>query len=333
MASAGVRIGVIGATGALGSEVLAVLEASPLRVRAILPVATDRAIGREVEFRGEVYPVETQVPSVRGLDLILLCAPAGASLDFAHEALRAQVPCIDLSGALSSSDEVPLRLSGYAAPPEAEGAPVVAMPTGPALAWALVLRPLDEIAGLRRVVGTALEAASTGGRPGIEALYAESLALFNQQEAPEPEVFRRPVAFDCMPAVGELEADGESSREAALAAELGRLLDSPVKLGAAVVQVPIFVGHGATLAVETERPLEPKEAEAQLSKAPGVELWQEDAEGPTTRATAGRDVVLVGRVRRDPSTENGLLLWLVADLLRLAAANAVQLAVARLRAH
>jgi aspartate-semialdehyde dehydrogenase len=183
------------------------------------------------------------------------------------------------------------------------------------------------------VTGTVLEAASVGGRDGIESLYEETLAIFNQKETPEQLVFPRPVAFDCLPAVGLLGEDGSSEYETALARSLARLLGPQLRLGVTAVQVPTFVGHGAALAIETEGPLDPGEAAAALEKAPGVDLWQADAEGLTTRAAAGRDAVLVGRLRRDPSAENGLLLWLVADLLRLSASNAVQLAVARLRTH
>jgi aspartate-semialdehyde dehydrogenase len=333
VAAGGVRIAVVGATGALGSEVLVALDGSPLRVQGIVPIATDRSLGRDVEFQGEIYPVETDAAGLRGVDLVFLCAPAPQSLEFARLALRATVPCIDLSGALASSADVPLRIAGYSAPPEEERAPLVATPTGPALAWALVLRPLDASARLRRVTGTVLEAASVGGRDGIESLYQETLAIFNQKETPEQLVFPRPVAFDCLPAVGLLAEDGSSEHETALAGGLARLLGPQLRLGVTAVQVPTFVGHGAALAIETEGPLDPGEAAAALEKAPGVDLWQADAEGLTTRAAAGRDSVLVGRLRRDPSAENGLLLWLVADLLRLSASNAVQLAVARLRTH
>ena len=331
MASGGVRIGIVGATGALGGEVLAALSASPLPVREIVPIASERSLGRDVEFQGEVYPVETDGPSLRGLDLVFLCAPAAQSLEFVREALRAEVACIDLSGATAASSEVPLGVAEFGVEPEAVRAPVVATPTGPALAWALVLRPLDERARLGRVTGTSVEGASVAGREGIESLYVESLALFNHTEAPEAEVFSAPVAFDCLPAVGPVGEDGHSRHETLLVRTLGRLLGPRTKLGVTSVQVPTFLGHGAVLGVETEEDLEPAEAVAVLDKASGVEVWREGGAGPSTRAAAGRDAVLVGRVRRDPSRERSLLLWLAADLLRLSAVNAVRLATPRLR--
>ena len=102
----GLRIGVVGATGVLGSEVLALLEESSLLVRELVPVATDRSLGHEIEFRGDALPVETEPPKLRGLDLLFLCAPEGVSVEYARQALRAEVPCVDAAGALSSSREI-----------------------------------------------------------------------------------------------------------------------------------------------------------------------------------------------------------------------------------
>jgi aspartate-semialdehyde dehydrogenase len=329
----GLRIGVVGATGVLGSEVLALLEESSLPVRELVPVATDRSLGHEIEFRGEAMPIETGVPKLRGLDLLFLCAPERVSLEYARQALRAEVPCVDAAGALSSSREVTLRVAAFGPSADAQKTPLVVAPPGPALPWALILRPLREAAGLRRVVGTALEAASSGGRDGIESLYQESMAVFNRQDLPEPAIFSRPVAFDCIPATGGVEEICAADRETGVTRALERLLGSDLKFALTGVQVPAFVGLGGTAAVETVDDLDPKRAEALLSQAPGVELWEGEADGLTLRAAAGREEVLVGRVRRDGSVGHGLLLWFAADVLRLAAGNAVSLAVARLRLH
>jgi aspartate-semialdehyde dehydrogenase len=331
--AAGLRIGIVGATGALGGEVLAALDASRLRVAEIVALASDRSLGSDVEFQGELYPVLTQLASLRGLDLLFCCAPAEVSLGFVRLALHAQVPCIDCSGAMLASQEVPLCVAALNQASEAQGAPVVATPASAALPWSLVLAPLHRAAGLRRVVGSVLEAASRGGRDAIEALSSESLALFNQQFDSDAESSRRPAAFDCLPSVGAVEGDGSSPYERAIATGLGRLLGSPIGVAVTAIQVPAFVGQASLLALETEQPLEPKQAEDLLRVAPRVELWAGEPEGPSLRAAAGRDVVLVGRVRRDPSVQHGLLLWVVTDLLRLAAGNAVEIAAARLQLH
>jgi aspartate-semialdehyde dehydrogenase len=333
MRSPGVRIAVLGATGALGGEVLAALDASTLRIAELVPVATDRSLGQDIEFQGEIYAVEARPPRLRGLDLVFCCAPPEASLDLVRDALKAGVPCIDCSGALTASEEVPVRVAALPASAGDEGAPAIATPAGPELAWSLVLAPLHRAAGVRRVVGSVLEAASVAGRLGIEALSADSLALFNPQEQRDPTDASRPLAFDCHPSVGSVDEDGSTAHESRIAPVLRRLLGSEIAVAISAVQVPAFIGQASLLAVETQQPLDAKQAEDLLSRAPGVELWEQDPEGPSLRAVAGRDVVLVGRVRRDPSTPHGLLLWAVADALRLAAANAVELAAARLQLH
>jgi len=327
------RVALVGATGVLGSEVLAVLSEASLSIEELVPVGTDRSLGQEIEFRGETYPVETELPDVEDIDLLFLCAPAAASLDLARRALRAELTCIDASGALAGQQDLPLAAAALAPPPPVDVSPLIVAPPGSTLALALPLAPLAAHAGLERVVGVAMEAASRGGRQGIESLYQESIAIFNQDELPSPEVFGRPVAFDCIPALGEVGSSGATAGEELLARSVARLLGGEVRVCATVIQVPAFIGFGASLAIETRRPLDPKEAEEALAAAPGVELWRGEASGQTLRAAAGRDVVLVGRVRRDPSHGSGLLLWLASDVLRLAAANAVQLAIARLRQH
>ncbi len=334
MASAGVRIGIVGATGALGSEVLAALSASSLRVREILPIGTDRSLGEEVEFQDELYPVECDEPSLRGLDLVFLCAPIDASLEYARAALRQSVPCIDLSGALVGSPEVPVLAEGLPMTPDAIRSPAIATPGGAALAWARVLHPLHRENPLRRVTGTLMDGASVGGRSGIESLYSESMAVFNQQDLPDPEVFGLTVAFDCMPdPTGAEASEAASPREERLIRTLGRLLGEEVRIGVTAVQVPAFVGHAAALVVESDVAWDPARAAEILAKSHGVEVWQGGGPGPNLRSATGRTTVIVGQPRRDPSGPGGLLLWLVVDVLSTAAADAVALATTRLNTH
>jgi aspartate-semialdehyde dehydrogenase len=329
----GLRIGLVGATGALGGEVLAALDASDLRIAEIVPAATEGSLGEDVEFQDEIHPVVTELPSLRGLDLLFCCAPADASMSWVREALRAGVPCIDCSGSLADQPDVPLRAAALAPAPGAEGAPVVATPSGAALAWSLALAPLHRAAIVGRVVGTVLETASAAGRDGIASLSLESLALFNQQALPGDSATGRPLAFDCHPALGSPDDEGRTPRERELEAGIRRLLEAQFPVTATIAQVPAFVGQASVLCVETARPLDPKEAEDHLAQAEGVELWMHEDTGPNLRAAAGRDSVIAGRVRRDPSVPHGLQLWLATDVLRLSAANAVALAVARLRTH
>jgi aspartate-semialdehyde dehydrogenase len=327
-ARAGFRIAVVGATGALGTEVLAALDEAAFPVRELVLLASEGSLASDVEFRGDAIPVESKLARLRGADLALLCAPPAASLAAAGDALRLEVPAIDLSGALATRVEVPLA-TGEAA---FAGEPLVAVPAGPALAWLRVLAPIHAALGLRRVVATALAAAASAGRTGIEALSTETVALLNQGDAPEPAALGHPIAFDCLPWVGDLAGDGSCRAESELAAVLQRALGGELGVAVTAVRVPTFCGDAASLALETASPAEPAALVDLLRKSAGIEVADADCP-PSARAAAGSDRVYVGRVRRDPSRAGGVLLWLAADSLRLAAAQAVRLAAARLLAR
>ncbi|MFP8873259.1 MAG: Asd/ArgC dimerization domain-containing protein [Myxococcota bacterium] len=343
-AESGLRVAVFGATGALGREVVAVLEERTFPVRDLALVASDRSLGEEIEFQGDTLSVQTELPPLRGLDLVIGCAPGTASLELVRLALRAEVSCIDCSGALAGSREVPLLVSDLCSPAAVLGAPVIATPPGPALGWWLALEPLARAVGLQRVVATVLRSAIHAGRSGIEVLSRETVALLSQQTPPVPELFPAPVAFDCLPRVGSVaEADSpqaDTPCELELVRDVRRLVEevdglqggeAPVSVAVTAVQVPAFVSDGSAMWVETRRPLDPSEAGELLDKAPGVDLWRDDRVGPSLRDAASSDVALVGRLRRDPSVTNGLQFWLAADGLRLAAVNVVKLAETRLR--
>lgn len=321
------QVGVVGATGALGSELIDVLGERSFPLTTLVPIATDRSLGVEVELAGEAFPVAAEPPSLEALDLLFLCAPRPVSLEYARRALQARVACIDATGALAAQGDVPLLVADLLDPERELDQPLLASPAGPALAWSLVLAPLAEAAGLRSVRGASLEAASVRGRAGLDALSGQSIAIFNQQAPPDGGA-EGPVAFDCLPAVDTVDESGATAHERALAATLERLLDRSFELAATAVQVPTFRGDGAVLAVETERPLAADEARAALAKAPGVRVWP-SASGPSTRTSVGHDGVLVGRVREVSAGGSALQLWLAADHLRLTAANAVKLAEVR----
>ncbi len=322
------RIVIAGATGAMGTELLEVLAASRIEVAEILPVATERSLGDDVEYAGRLLPVESEMPVLRGVDLVVLCTPAAAALEWVRACLRAEVPCIDLSGALATSEDVPLLVHDLGFEQSDLHKPIIHAATGPELALLLALYPLEERFGLNRAVVTALESASSRGRDGIDVLQNEVVALFNQEELPEPVAFSRNIAFDCLPEYDEEDRErGTTPAEQRVADALSRWLP---ELAAEVmnVQVPTFSGTGLHVSLELRRAASVEEAAACLEKSPAVERFTAPA-GPTTRDPSGRDTVLVGRLRADGQR---LRLWLSADTLRLSAANAVRLAEARFAA-
>jgi aspartate-semialdehyde dehydrogenase len=326
MATRGMRLGVTGATGALGTEVLAALDAARLPIAQLVAVAGERSLGSELDFQGELVPVVTELPALHGLDLLIHCGPAAAAPDVARAALRAEVPCIDCSGAFAQRNEVPLAWGARA--DRADRAPLLATPVDAALVWLPVLAALAPLGAIASARATILEGASASGRAGIDALSRESLALFNSQELSEEERHGAPRAFDCRPTSGERTDGGRRAREAALAAVLARAFDPAPAVSARWIQVPAFVGQVSALTVAWDRSVDPDEAAQWLAKAPGMELWNAGEEGPNLRAVAGRDVVVVSPPEPDAAVPGSLFLWAAGDLLRLAAANAAALASA-----
>ena len=337
------RIVVFGATGHLGRELIDRLGESRWPVAELVCVASPESAGVDVEFRGESLDVLIEPPRLQGFDLIFVCTPEAVSLEVVRETLRAEVPCIDCSGSLVGREEVPMPLRAAELEDQASGlvaAPLLALASGTTIAWAPILEALEAAAGLRRVVATVLSSASARGRRGVVALSEESIALFNQSEPPESGPAGQPVAFDVIPDGG---IDG-----ARVARELERVFGSSFGVALSHVEVPTFVGEGATLAIELEAPLAQAEIEGLLGKLEGLTFMPtgpgsrglepvevesgRSPSGPTLRDSAGRSDVLVGPLRSDPSLEpgRGWLLWLSVDPLGLAAERALRLAARRL---
>ena len=329
-ARSALRVAVVGATGALGSEVLSALDEARLPIARLAPIATDRSLGVEIELGDLSAPLLSDASAIEGSDVVFVCTPPAAALDWITQAVRARVLVIDLSGALYASEALEGRRE-LAALLDAPDAPVVAPPPGLALAWLRVLAPLHQgLGGVRRVVGTALLSASGSGRAGVDALHAETVALLSQAEDAEtPPALDHPIAFDVLPWAGAIGDDGTSEAERVLATALRRALGAEAAVATTVLRVPTFCGDAAVLAIECAEPAEPARVRELLRKALDVELV-DDPRGPTTRAAAGTPRVQVGRVRRDPSRPGGVLLWLAADTARLAATDAVRTAIGRL---
>ena len=315
--STGYRIVVVGVTGQLGRELVEQLDASGWPIAELVGVASPASLGRDFEFRGEELDVVAELPVLKGRDLVIVCVPKGPALEIVRAALLAEVPCIDCSGALIGQPAVPL------AHPAAKGldsAPLLAVAANTTLAWRPVLEALKEAAGLARVSGIVLSSAGAWGRDGVASLSDESIALFNQSEAVEFGPAGRPIAFDVVLG-GALDLKR-------IRAELLRELGEGLRLGISSVQVPTFVGEGAVLSVELERPLSRDQVAGILSER--RELVSSDA--PSLRDALGGPAILLGPVETDPSGPAGLAyrLWLTSDPLRIVADAALAAAGRRL---
>ena len=299
------RIGVVGATGAVGTVTLELLaERGFADVRAF---ASSRSAGSSVRFGDGELVVEEATPealAAGGLDLVFFSVGTDASRALVPHAVRGGAVAIDKSDAYRLQDGIPLVVAGVN-DHVLNGDEIVANPNCSAMQLTCALAPLHEAAGLERVRLATYQSASGAGEAGIQKLQAIA------------------------PTEGDLSMDWdlegeEFSEEWKLRAETRKILDLPdLPLHATCVRVPVLVGHAQAVWVETEEPLTPDEARAAFGAAPHIEL----ADLPTPSDAAGRDTVLVGRIRRDTTDERGLALWVVNDNLRKGAAlNAVQIA-------
>ena len=305
MPSPSPRIGVVGATGAVGTVTLELL--AERRLGDVRAFASARSAGRTVAYGDGTLEVEEATPqalSAGDVDLLLFSVGTDASRELVPHGVEGGAVCIDKSDAYRLANGVPLVVAGVN-DDVLHGDPIVANPNCSAIQLACVLKPLHEAAGLARVRLATYQSMSGAGDAGIERLRATE------------------------PAGGDLsmdwDFDGEEfSEEWKLRAETRKILAlADLPLQATCVRVPVLVGHAQAIWVETERRLTADEARELLAGAPHVEL----ADAATPGAAAGRDTVLVGRVRRDTTTDNGLSIWAVNDNLRKGAAlNAIQIA-------
>lgn len=325
------RVAVAGAAGAAGREVLRSLGERGFPVREAAALGTGRAVGQPVSFGDRasltVRPLESF--DFAGWDLAFFCAGAAASLAHAPRAARAGCAVVDDSPAFRLEPGVPLLVPEVN--PQALKSfrrRVLALPDAAAVALALALAPLHARARARQVVAVALHPVSGAGKEGMDELFNQTKASF-VNDAPVQEHFPKPIAFNAIPQVGAFAEDGATAAEGALQAEMRKLLDPDIQVGATAVRVPVFVGLGLAVHAAFEQPLTPREAQALLRDAPGLQLVDRREEGgyATPLDAAGEDAAMVGRVRRDPALPNGLAFWVAMDNLRTGAAlNAVQCA-------
>ena len=333
MAESGRRgrvVAVCGATGAVGEVLLRLLEERAFPVSELRPLASERSAGREIRFRGELLRVELAQPEAfEGVDFVFFAATGELSRELAPEVVERGGIAIDKSGTWRMHDDVPLVV------PEVNGEAVekhqgiLASPNCTTIPLVMALEPLHRVAGVKSAVVTTLQAVSGAGRPGVEELEAQQRAIHTGADVPAPRQFAARIANNVVPLCESFRDDGYSTEEVKLLFETRKIMALPeLDVTMTCVRVPVPVGHSASVLVETERPLSVEAARDALAAFPGVELVDDCGSNvfPTPDLAAGRDEILVGRVRRDLGSER-LWLWTVGDNLRKGAAtNAVQIA-------
>jgi aspartate-semialdehyde dehydrogenase len=328
--SEGLNVAVVGATGAVGNEMLSILEEREFPVNQLRLLASERSVGQKLTFREEECKVEIlTTDSFDGIDLALFSAGGARSREYVPHAIEAGAVVVDNTSAFRMDPEVPLVVPEVNPDALEAHKGIIANPNCSTAQMLVVLKPLHDAFGIRRVVVSTYQAVSGTGKKAIDELDQQVRSLLNFQD-PKVSVYPHEIAFNCLPHIGDFGEDGYSEEETKMINETRKILSLPnLPVSATTVRVPVFHCHSESVNVETEKPVDADEARAVLSGAEGVLVYDSPKHNvyPLARDVAGKDDVYVGRIRKDPSVENGLDMWIVGDNLRKGAAlNSIQIA-------
>jgi aspartate-semialdehyde dehydrogenase len=335
----GYRIAVVGATGNVGREMLAILAERRFPVDEVVALASERSVGRQVSFgEDDVLDVRDLAGfDFRGIDLVLSSAGAKVSAGFVPKAAAAGAVVIDNTSQFRMDPEIPLVVPEVN--PEALALHarrnIVANPNCSTIQMVLALKPLHDAARIRRVVVSTYQSVSGAGHEAMDELFTQTRAIYVNDPV-EKQHFTKQIAFNVIPHIDTFMEDGATREEWKMMVETKKILDPSIRVSATCVRVPVFIGHAESINVEFETPLAADEAREILREAPGISVVDHRAdEGYVTPVEcAGDDLVFVSRIRDDFTVENGLNLWVVGDNLRKGAAlNAVQIAEALVSEH
>jgi aspartate-semialdehyde dehydrogenase len=333
MADGGYRVGVLGATGAVGSTILEVIAEREFPVSEVVPFASERSAGREIPWNGSTLECRPLGPeTIQGLDVVLSSAGGAVSSEWAPKLVEAGAVVVDNTSYWRMHEDVPLVVAGVNPDAAAGHKGIVANPNCTTMVMMMALAPIHRAVGLERLVVSTYQAVSGTGQRAIEEMKEQSRAVLAGEPVPEPRIYPHRIAFNVLPQV-EVFKDGDdyTTEERKVMAETRKILDigEEVSISATCARVPVVSGHSESVNVRTAEDLSPEDCRELLAEAPGVIVVDDPAAGayPMAIDAAGRDEVLVGRVRRDPDQECTLNLWIAGDNLRKGAAtNAVQVA-------
>lgn len=328
----GHKIAIVGATGAVGAELLRTLEERKFPVDELRLLASVRSAGRQLTFAGEPHTVEAlSADRFDGCSVVFFSAGGGTSKEWAPQAAERGAVVIDNSSAFRYDPTVPLVVPEVNAHAISGHKGIIANPNCTTILLVVVLAPLHAAAGLKRAVVATYQAASGAGAQAMEELREQTRVILDGGE-PVPNKFPQPIGFNLFPHIDVFlpEDDYATKEEMKVVWEARKIMELPeLKAVCTCVRVPVLRAHSEAVFLEFERPLSADDARRALQAAPGVRVVDDPAAGryPTPREADGGDDVLVGRVRPDPTCERGLCLFLAGDQLRKGAAlNAVQIA-------
>jgi aspartate-semialdehyde dehydrogenase len=328
----GFRVAVVGATGVVGHEMLSILAERKFPVSEVYAVASERSAGAEVSF-GEDDVLKVQDLDrfdFKGVDIGLFSPGAKVSAVHAPRAAKAGTVVIDNTSQFRMDPDVPLVVPEVN--PQAiahyKKRGIIANPNCSTMQLVVALKPLHDIARVKRVVVSTYQSVSGAGREAMDELFNQTRSIYVNDPV-KKEQFTKQIAFNVIPHIDVFMEDGSTKEEWKMAVETRKILDPDIAVTATCVRVPVFIGHAEAITVEFERPISEGQAREALQAAPGVIVIDHrvDEGYVTPQESAGEDSVYVSRIRKDPTVPNGLSLWVVADNLRKGAAlNAVQIA-------
>ena len=332
MRNMGYKVAVVGATGNVGREMLKTLSERAFPVGEVVALASGRSAGQEISF-GEKTVLKVQSLDkfdFKGTDLALFSPGAAISAIHAPRAAAAGCVVIDNTSQFRMDHDVPLvvpevnpgALKGF------RKRRIIANPNCSTIQMVVALKPLHDVARIKRVVVSTYQSVSGAGKEAMDELFTQTRGIY-VNDAATPEIFTKPIAFNCIPHIDRFMDDGFTKEEWKMAVETRKILDPDIQVVATAVRVPAFIGHGEAINVEFESAISVEQAFEALQDAPGLTVLdrREDGGYATQVDVAGEDSVFVSRLRADPTVPHGLAFWCVGDNLRKGAAlNAVQIA-------
>ena len=328
----GYKVAVVGATGNVGQGLLQIMAEREFPADEVVALASERSIGREVSY-GENQVLKVQdlaAYDFTGTDIVLSSPGAKVSAEYSPKAAKAGAVVIDNTSHFRMDPDVPLvvpevnpdAIAGFTK----KG--IIANPNCSTIQMVTALKPLHDLAGIKRVVVATYQSVSGGGKEAMDELFNQTRAIYVNDPI-EKNKFTKQIAFNVIPHIDVFMDDGSTKEEWKMVVETKKILDPKIKVTATCVRVPVFIGHAEAVNIEFERPVSAEEARKALKKAPGITVidHRQDEGYVTPEESAGEDPVFISRIREDPTVENGLNIWIVADNLRKGAAlNTVQIA-------
>jgi aspartate-semialdehyde dehydrogenase len=323
-------VAVVGATGAVGTEMIATLEQRQFPVAKLRLFASEKSEGRSLEFKGKKISVETiNENSFKGIDIALFSAGAERSKKWAPVAARSGCVVIDNSSQWRMDPEVPLVVPEVNPHDLDWHKGIIANPNCSTIQMVVTLKPIHDAAKIRRVVVTTFQAVSGTGKKAMDELMQQTADLLNFKNI-KCNVYPHQIAFNVLPQIDKFLDNGYTKEEMKMVNETRKIIgDNSIRVTATTVRVPVFRGHSEALNIETKKKLTANQVRELLAQAPGVIVFDapEKSIYPLPIHCDGKDEVFVGRIREDESIENGINMWIVSDNLRKGAAlNAVQIA-------